>query len=133
MAAVQPHNGDASLAALAPRARSRGAASSTASVASSDNLADGYSDASSTQRRRMSMSRIFRGRKHDKTTNDKDRNKDKNKDNDNDNDNDDDMHHGPPLPVLRHPSTEPLNRSDESLGLYRSTPSSLLTDSDTEA
>ncbi|KAF2126254.1 hypothetical protein P153DRAFT_347333 [Dothidotthia symphoricarpi CBS 119687] len=147
MAAVQQStsslgqaNRDA-LAAPGDAQRARGPASSSASIASSGNLTDGYSDvprstdgALDRLRSRTSddgrsdtssshhhrMSRIFRSRKKDK--------KSARGDSQDDLSHHSDAHAGPP-PVLR----QSANLSDESLALYKSTPSSLLTDSDTEA
>ena len=122
------------LAAPTSRAASKSPASSTVSVASSDELRksgdgtldkfrrraslDARSDTSDSNRRRMS--RIFKGRS-------KRRKSATSQDDVSQLDPDDDA-------SVRRPSAGPPNQSDDSLGLHRSVASSLLTeDSDDDA
>ncbi|KAF1847529.1 GRAM domain-containing protein [Cucurbitaria berberidis CBS 394.84] len=132
---------DNSLAAPGNRATSKGPASSTVSLASSDNPSeelrrstdgaidrlksrnseDGRSDTSSSHRRRMS--RLFKGRKKRTKSGSPD-----------DVSPLDSNEHVPPVPDIRLPSGDLPNHSQESLGLAKSVTSSLLTeDSDSEA
>jgi hypothetical protein len=146
MAAVDRARSDISsrdnLATPTSRATSKGPASSTVSIASSDNRdddlrkstdgamdklksrgsEDGRSDTSSHHRQRMS--RIFKGRssKRRKSATSQD-----------DLSQLDPTEDIPPVPYVRRPSAEPRNQSDDSLGLHKSVASSLLTeDSDSE-
>jgi hypothetical protein len=129
---------------LAPgsRAPSKGPASSTVSIASSDNREDdfrgsadgaldrlksrasddGRSDTSSPHRTRMA--RMFKGRsKRRKSATSQD-----------DFSQLDPAEDIPAVPHVRRPSAEPRNYSDDSLGLHKSVASSLLTeDSDSDA
>lgn len=127
---------------LATPGTSKGPASSTVSVASSDyrdddlrkssdgaldklrsrNSDDGRSDTSASHRRRMS--KLFKGRsKRRKSATSQD-----------DLSQVDPGEGIPPVPAVRRPSAEPRNYSDDSLGLHKSVASSLLTeDSDSDA
>lgn len=136
------HQSRESLATPVSRATSKGPESSTVSIASSDHASDdlhrstdgaldkfsrrksvdAHSDTSSSQRKRMT--RMFKGRsKRRKSTTSQDNlsSVDPNEE-------------VPPLPDVSRLSAKSRNPSDDSLGLHKSVPSSLLTeDSDSDA
>jgi len=123
-----------------------GPASSTTSLASGDSLGDapghapawtdGASDKrrsrasddgrSDTSSRRRRMSALFKTRKKATSPYQHEHEHEHEREREHE-------HEGPPPPVLPHVGAAPGNGSEESLALYKSTPSSLLADSDSEA